>query len=151
KISAGLSLFVNFLFLSLGVVVWSYYVKSGLEIPAVTEVFSRMIENYFPSPMKGLMIAAILAACMSTLDSSINALSAVFWNDFMGAERAKFFKIYINLDNFIITISIIIVAYVFSMLPELHRTGSYFAYLCTAPLLAVFLARLLFEKWIKFN
>lgn len=151
KISAVLSLLVNLLFLTLGVVVWSYYFKNGLDIPAVTEVFSNMIEKYFPSPMKGLMIAAILAACMSTLDSSINALSAVFWNDVMGADRAKLFKIYINLDNFIMTISIIIVAYLFSLLPEFHRAGSYFAYLSTAPLLAVFLARLLFEKWIKFN
>lgn len=152
RFTAILSLLVNILFLTLGVIIWSYFTKNGVELPNISKTFIYIIENHFPSPMKGLMLASILAACMSTLDSSINALSAVFWNDLMGEKKAKFFKIYINLDNFIITISVVIVAYIFSLLPqEINKFGSYFAYLSTAPLLALFLGRFILARWIKFN
>lgn len=152
RFTAILSFFVNILFLSLGVIIWSYFTKKGVSVPNATKTFTYIIENHFPSPMKGLMIASILAACMSTLDSSINALSAVFWNDIMGEHKAKYFRIYINLDNFIITISIVIVAYIFSLLPvEVNKFGSYFAYLSTAPLLALFLGRFSLARWITFN
>ena len=147
--SAFGSFFVNLLFLSLGVVLWAYYTKHGQAVPAPEKIFSSLIENYFPTPIKGLMVASILAASMSTLDSSINAMSAVFWNDFMSVQRSKLFRVFINLDNFIITISIIIVSYLFSMVPGAMKFGMQFAYLSTAPLLALFTCRMLLSRWIK--
>jgi Na+/proline symporter len=148
--SAG-SLLVNLIFLVLGVVIWSYYTKHGQPLPRPDKIFSSLIENYFPTPMKGLMVASILAASMSTLDSSINAMSAVFWNDLMGGAKSKMFRIYINLDNFIITISIVVVAHLFSLIPGATKFGIHFAYLSTAPLLSFFICRMMLSKWIKIS
>lgn len=149
--SAFGSMMVNLIFLTLGVILWSYYHHLGEAIPPATKLFSSLIEEHFPSPVKGLMMASILAACMSTLDSSINALSACFWNDFMGSAKAKMFRLYISLDNFIITIAIIVVTFVFSLLPGFIKYGTYFAYLSTAPLLSFFICRMLLSKFIEIN
>lgn len=145
------SLLVNLLFLTLGVILWSYYQSQGLPLPRPERIFSSFIENNFPSPMKGLMIASILAACMSTLDSSINALSSCLWNDIMHVEKSRFHRLYIHLDNFIMTVAIIIAAYIFSNNTSFMRYGMYFSYLSTAPLLAFFLCRLLLHKYIKIS
>jgi SSS family solute:Na+ symporter len=145
------SFIINFLFLTLGVIVWAYYKKNGLPLPPPNKLFSSLIENYFPSPIKGLMVASILAASMSTLDSAINALSAVFWNDLMSVNRSKLLGVFINLDNFIITVSIVIVSYFFSLIPGSVKIGLQFAYLSTAPLLALFLCRMVLSKYIKIN
>jgi SSS family solute:Na+ symporter len=143
------SFIVNIIFLSLGVVVWSYYTKHGQNIPKPEKIFSFLIENYFPTPIKGLMIASILAASMSTLDSAINAMSAVFWNDVMSSAKSKFSKIYIGLDNFIITVSVIVIAHLISILPGAMSAGMNFAYLATAPLLSFFICRMMLSKYIK--
>lgn len=143
------SFIVNLIFLSLGVVIWSYYTKHGQSVPQPEKIFSYLIENYFPTPLKGLMVASLLAASMSTLDSSINAMSAVFWNDLMSEKKSDLFRVYINLDNFIITVSIIIVAHLFSLIPGAMKFGIHFAYLSTAPLLAFFICRMIMGKWIR--
>jgi SSS family solute:Na+ symporter len=145
------SLIVNLIFLSLGVVIWSYYTKHGQSVPAPDKIFSYLIENYFPTPLKGLMVASILAANMSTLDSSINAMSAVFWNDLMSGKKSKILKFYINIDNFIITVSIVIMAHFFSLTSGSIKIGMYFAYFSTAPLLSFFICRMMLSKWIKIS
>jgi Na+/proline symporter len=147
--SAFGSFFVNLLFLTLGVILWAYYTKHGQALPRPDKLFSDLIEYHFPSPLKGLMVASVLAASMSSLDSAINALSAVFWNDLMSVEKSRMFRVFINIDNFIITISIIIVSYLFSLLPGAIKAGLHFAYLSTGPLLAFFLCRMMLAKWIK--
>lgn len=149
--SAVGSLIVNVIFLTLGAVIWAYYNRHGQPVPSPEKVFTNLIENYFPTPIKGLMVASILAACMSTLDSSINALSAVFYNDLMSVKQTRLFRVYINIDNFIITLSIVIVSYLFSFIPGAMKFGLYFAYLSTAPLLAFFICRMLLSKYIKIN
>lgn len=143
------SLFVNLIFLTLGVVVWAYYTKHGQPIPKPEKIFSFLIENHFPTPMKGLMAASILAASMSSLDSSINAMSAVFWNDLMGVDKSRMFRIYINLDNFIITVSIVLMAYLISMVPGAVSFGINFAYVTTVPLLSFFICRMMLSKYIN--
>jgi Na+/proline symporter len=143
------SLCVNILFLGLGVVLWAYYTKQGQTLPPPEKIFSNLIENYFPTPIKGLMVASILAACMSTLDSSINAMSSVFWNDLLSVKNSRVFKLFINLDNLIITLSIVIFTYMISFVPDGIKFAHHFSYLSTAPLLAYFLCRMILEKYIK--
>jgi Na+/proline symporter len=143
------SLCVNILFLGLGVVLWAYYTKNGQSLPPPEKIFSNLIENYFPTPVKGLMVASILAACMSTLDSSINAMSSVFWNDLLSVKNSRVFKLFINLDNLIITLSIVIFTYMISFVPDGIKFAHHFSYLSTAPLLAYFLCRMILEKYIK--
>lgn len=52
----------------------------------------RFIELYVPTGARGLLVAAILAAAMSSLDSALNSLSAATLRDFveprLGAARA---------------------------------------------------------------
>ena len=145
------SFLVNLLFLSLGVILWAYYTKHGQKLPSPDKLFSSLIENHFPSPLKGLMVASVLAASMSSLDSAINALSAVFWNDLMSVNKSKLFRVFINIDNFIITVSIIIVAYFFSLIPGAIKAGLQFAYLSTGPLLAFFVCRMILSKYIQIS
>lgn len=145
------SFFVNLLFLSLGVILWSYYTQKGMKIPEPSKLFSDLVIRYFPSPAKGLIVASVLAASMSTLDSAINALSACFWNDFMNSKKSKMEKFYIKFDNFIITLAIIVVAVIFSILPSFAKYGTYFAYITTCPLLALFMCRMVLSRWIKLS
>ena len=142
------SILVNLLFLSLGVILWAYYTKHGQALPPPEKIFSNLIEVYFPSPIKGLMVASILAAAMSTLDSSINALSAVLWNDLMTVKDSKEFKLFINLDNLIITLGILIFAYMLHFVPEVLKIAQHFSYVATGALLAFFLCRMIFSKFI---
>lgn len=67
----------------LGLFVFYDTVKAG-QLPAgihPNEVFSFFIMNELPSPIPGLLMAALLAAVMSTVDSGTNSLSAVFIKD----------------------------------------------------------------------
>lgn len=145
------SLFVNLIFLSLGVILWAYYTKHGLKLPPPDKMFSSLIEHNFPSPLKGLMVASILAASMSTLDSSINALSSVLWNDLLIIKQSKMIRVYINVDNFIITLAIVMMSYLFSLIPYVLKFGMQFAYLTTAPMLAFFICRMLLSNYIRIN
>lgn len=133
----------------LGVILWSFYTKQGQALPPPEKIFSDLILKYFPTPIKGLMVASVLAASMSTLDSSINAMSTVFWNDLLNVNRSKLFKVFINLDNLIITLSVIIFSYMFSFVPEALKFGMHLSYMSTGPLLAFFLCRMVLEKYIK--
>ena len=79
-----LSLPVWTFFYLLGTGVWSFYQLSP--DPAVAsmnadQVFPHFILTQLPQGVSGLIVAAILAAAMSSLDSSINSVSTTFVND----------------------------------------------------------------------
>ena len=68
------------LFLLVGVMIWS----AGLaptEVPG-DQVFPQFITTRLPVGLSGLLIAGILAAAMSTISSSINALASSVTHDF---------------------------------------------------------------------
>lgn len=52
-------------------------------------VFPSFIAEVFPPVLTGLVIAAILAASLSSMDAGINAISAVFMVDFYGRFHLK--------------------------------------------------------------
>lgn len=62
------------LFLAIGAGLWVYF--GGREFATPDEVFPTFVIERFPAGLAGLMIAGILAAAMSTLSSSLNALSS---------------------------------------------------------------------------
>ena len=75
------------LFMVLGALLWSYYQVSAEQVPPeVMEVNDRIvpyfIKTHFPAGLKGLMLAALIAAAMSSLDSDLNAQASVVVNDF---------------------------------------------------------------------
>jgi SSS family solute:Na+ symporter len=83
-LSSFFSMGVGFLFLGVGALLWAYY-QSVLPPEGVKAdyLFAYFITHHFPTGVKGLMVAGALAATMSTLDSSLNALSACLHNDIL--------------------------------------------------------------------
>lgn len=50
-------------------------------------LFPHYIANYLPAGVAGLVIAALFAAAMSSLDSGINSIVTVFYTDFLSRFR----------------------------------------------------------------
>jgi SSS family transporter len=73
------------LFLLLGVGLFVLMHQGIMEVPAGTrndEVFGRFIVYFLPHGLVGLLIAAVLAASMGTLASSMNSSASAFVGDF---------------------------------------------------------------------
>jgi SSS family solute:Na+ symporter len=79
-IGSGVVVILQFaLFLLVGMAIWA----AGLGpkgMPA-DEIFPRFILDYLPTGLAGLVVAGILAAAMSTISSSINALASSMTHD----------------------------------------------------------------------
>jgi Na+/proline symporter len=79
-VGSGVVVFVQFLlFLLVGTALWA----AGLaprDMPA-DQLFPRFIVDHLPAGLAGLVVAGILAAAMSTLSSSINALASSVTHD----------------------------------------------------------------------
>lgn len=72
------------LFLAVGLLLWVHY--DGVAVEALglqrgDEVFPKYIIEGLPSGLSGLILAGIVAAAMSTLSSSLNALASSSVND----------------------------------------------------------------------
>jgi SSS family solute:Na+ symporter len=84
-LSSGVVIFFQFaLFLVIGIMLFSFYhYHPGLLPPAENDrIFPKFIVEYLPHGVRGIMIAAILAAAMSNLSSSLNALASTTVVDF---------------------------------------------------------------------
>jgi Na+/proline symporter len=83
------------LFLWIGVQLACFYSGSAaVESIKADQVFARFIVDHFPQNvgLVGLMLAAILAAAMSTLSSSLNASASALLNDFYLPARRRAFR-----------------------------------------------------------
>ncbi len=84
-IGSGIVVFFQFfLFLLIGLLLFLHYGNSNLK---TDQVFSKYITENIPSPIQGLLVAAILASAMSTLSSSINSLSLSYLVDWKNIEK----------------------------------------------------------------
>ncbi len=72
------------LFLFIGVLLACYYAQRRSVFATSDEVYADFIVHHFPrnTGLVGLMLAAIMAAAMSTLSSSLNASASAVLNDF---------------------------------------------------------------------
>lgn len=79
-IGSGFVVFCQFaLFLFIGLLLYGFYnglSPAQLGLATVDEVFAKFIVQELPPGFSGLIVAAILAAAMSTLSSSINSLAS---------------------------------------------------------------------------
>ncbi len=75
------------LFLVVGLGLWAYY--NGAAFDRSDEIFATFIIEALPTGVRGLLIAAVFAAAMSTLSSSINSLAAATAYDFWGAAHRE--------------------------------------------------------------
>ena len=86
-------LFMTLVFLYIGTALWMYYVPGQAELPASIgkgdEVFPYFIASELPPGLKGLILAAIVAAAMSTMDSALNCSATVINLDFYKRSWSK--------------------------------------------------------------
>ena len=85
-ISASIFIPMTALFLYIGTMLFAYYSGDAHSLgPSVTkgdQVFPYFIATELPTGVRGLIIAAILAAAMSTVDSALNCSATVSLLDF---------------------------------------------------------------------
>ncbi len=84
-LSSGVVIFFQFaLFLLIGIMLYSFYgYHPELTAPANNDkIFPSFVVTFLPHGVRGIMIAAILAAAMSNLSSSLNALASTTVVDF---------------------------------------------------------------------
>ena len=72
------------LFLTIGVLLWIYYRESGLTAPQpLDRLYPLFVWEHLPVGVRGLVIAAILAAAMANLSAALNALASTTVVDFV--------------------------------------------------------------------
>jgi len=80
-IGSGFVVVVQFaLFLFVGIGLWAFYEGQAFDIPDA--IFATFIIQELPSGIRGLLIAGVFAAAMSSLSSSINSLASASAYDF---------------------------------------------------------------------
>ena len=130
-IGSGFVVFLQYaLFLIVGLLLYGFYKgmsAARLGLATTDEVFTKFIVEEIPPGLSGLIIAAILAAAMSTLSSSINSLASSttldlykpYWGRNNSPEKdLKISRLITIIWGVIITGS----AFVFALL-QLHSKG----------------------------
>lgn len=80
------------LFMFIGTALFSFYNAGGASFPEelpVDSVFPHFIITELPVGVVGMVLSALIAAAVSSLDSDLNCLSAVGVEDFYGRLRPK--------------------------------------------------------------
>ncbi len=84
------------IFMFIGACLYGYYATSGATPPAISdEVVPHFIMHHLPAGVVGLMLAAILAASMSSISPDLNSIATAFTADLVGhlapnqSDRAK--------------------------------------------------------------
>ena len=71
-------------FLSVGILLWVYYMKAAGGPPQIAdnEIFAHFIVNDLPTGLRGLIIAGVFATMMGSTSAALNALATSFTKDF---------------------------------------------------------------------
>lgn len=83
-------IFVNLLFLSLGVLLYQYAQSKGIALPAKSDdLFPLLSLNHFP-PIAGIFfVLGLIAAAYSSADSALTSLTTSFCIDFLDFEKKE--------------------------------------------------------------
>ncbi|MCT4642866.1 MAG: hypothetical protein N4A33_11305 [Bacteriovoracaceae bacterium] len=148
-ISSIFSIIVALIFLGVGSLLWSHY--QTITPPSVSndQLFSYFITQFFPAGLKGLMVAGVLAATMSTLDSSINAMSATLYKDILNKNKKLNIESSYKKDTLIITLLLMLVAFISSKSSGLVLLGLKIPSWTAGSLLALFFTTLSFRKFFN--
>lgn len=142
-IAAALKLLPLFLMVLPGAMAVALF--SDLERPDT--VFPRLIGHFAPPGLAGLMLAGLLAAIMSSVDSALNSASTLVICDFVQPRRPKLDARALARLGRYTTLGMMFIAALWA--PAIDRFPGLFAYLqqafayVTPPLVAVFAAGML--------
>lgn len=144
--SSFASIGVALIFLGVGALLWSYseFVQFPTHLEA-DKTFAYFITHFFPTGVKGLMLAGILAATMSTVDSTINAICACLHSDIF-PRRKKKLRFYLKRDTIITSLLLLVVAIVASHSTGILKLGLTVQSWTAGPMLAFFTSFLWFKK-----
>ncbi len=149
--SSFISISVGLLFLSVGSLLWAFYQSHPMpDIPTTDHIFPHFIVNYFPLGLRGVMVAGVLAATMSVLDSTINALCATSYNDIFKNRDPKKMEFWGLIDSIIIGCCILTVALVASKNDGLLYLGLKAQSWTGGTLLALFTSKVIFKKYFRY-
>lgn len=71
-------------FMFIGACIWGYYQLSGVTAPeAADSIVPHFILHHMPAGVIGLILAAILAASMSSISADLNSIATVATNDYL--------------------------------------------------------------------
>lgn len=146
---------LTLLYVLMGVSIGALYMndavlQAGVSDATADHLVPQFILLYLPEGIKGLLIAAILAAAMSSIDSALNSLSAVTVHDYLlkvkrlkGKEEIFLSKITTLFWGIIIIVFAFMVGSIADTIIEaINKIGSAFY----GPVLAVFLAGILHSR-----
>ena len=81
---------INLLFLVLGILLYTYLQKQGIEVPQRADTVFPSIALQELSPVAGIaFIVGLVAAAYSSADSALTSLTTSFCVDFLGFERRE--------------------------------------------------------------
>lgn len=145
--SSFISIAVGLLFLSVGALLWVHYQTHPMpDVPNADHLFPYFIVHYFPLGLRGIMVAGVLAATMSVLDSTINALCATAYNDIYPKRDPKKMEFFAVTDSIVIGLLILGVAVVASKNDGLLLLGLKAQSWTGGTLLALFSTKVIFKR-----
>lgn len=150
--SSFISISVGLLFLSVGSLLWAYYQHHPLpDVKGADYIFPHFIVNYFPMGLRGIMVAGVLAATMSVLDSTINALCATSYNDIFPNRDPKKMEFYGLIDSIIWGVGILVIAIIASKSEGLLYLGLKAQSWTGGTLLGLFLSKVIFKRFFPYQ
>jgi len=161
--NAGTDFLVIVLLLFIGLELFAYYQQNPGALPPDIygdRIFPYFIAHGLPAGLSGLLIAAVFAAAMSSMDSGINSMATVIVNDFIfplagkidDGRAVKLARIITALLGLLAT-GLSVVLFHGAEIEGIIETFATFMGLFNAPVLALFLLGLLtrrgsFTAWI---
>ena len=137
--------------LFVGTLLYGYY--GGKEFATVNEIMITFILNDLPVGIVGLVVAAVFAAAMSSVDSLLNSMTTVFTKDiyelYFAKEKGKTLSLkqtmYVSVVLGVVIIGIVILGFSGTVKSVLDVVGSYISYFA-GPALGAFLLAMFTRK-----
>lgn len=151
--SSFLSISVGLLFLGVGALLWGHYQSHPFPegVPNADHLFSHFIVNYFPVGVRGIMVGGVLAATMSTLDSTINALCSTVYNDIIPKKWESDVNRISFIYTFLITVLLTLIAIIASKNDGLLLLGLKIQSWTGGALLGIFLTKVIFKNFFTYR
>jgi Na+/proline symporter len=121
------------------------------DLSASMNLFMDLTVGSMGTGTRGLVVVAILSATMSSLDSSLNALSSVLWNDILPQEQYHRRPIFIKIDNTVVAMFVGIFAFFVGQNPNYVSGFLNINSVVLLPVVCCFILRFVFYPRVMFG